>query len=88
METLRAAGVSHIFFARIRKILNSLELSRPDTGLASQNLGSKGVIGKIFKNKELAVRTKPRRILAARSPKISWGGFALTPIVCTLQNRG
>jgi RNA-directed DNA polymerase len=45
----RAAGVSHFFFARIRKILNSLELSRSNTGLASQNLGSKGVIGKIFK---------------------------------------
>jgi len=73
---------------RIRKILDSLGLRRRDTGLTSQNLGSKGVIGKIFKDKELAVRTEQRKISAARSPNISWEKFALTLIVCTLQNRG
>jgi hypothetical protein len=81
-------GYLTFFFARIHKILDSLELRRPDTRLASQNLGSKGVTGKILKNKELAERAETRRISAARSPKISWGKFALTLIVCTLQNRG
>jgi hypothetical protein len=51
-----------------------------------QNLGSKGVTGKIFKTKELAALAERRSISAARLPKISWGTFARTLTVCALQN--
>ena len=51
-----AGGIRAISFFRIsaRKILNSWKLWADDPPLAPQNPGSKGLTGKIFRNKELA----------------------------------
>jgi hypothetical protein len=52
-------GIRAISFFRIsvRKILNSWKLLVDDPLLRPQNLGSKGLTGKIFQNKELAAES-------------------------------
>jgi len=47
-----------IFFSTLGKILILLELRRGYLASSAQNLGSKGLTGKILRNKELAVETR------------------------------
>ena len=48
-----------IFFVAFRKILIPLRLLRGYLRLSGQNLGSKGLTGKILRNKELAAEAGP-----------------------------
>lgn len=75
----------NFFSVVIGNILDSLDLRRPSIGLIRQNLESKGVRGKIFKDKELAALEGRHKMAAALWSEIRWIEFVRTMTVCAFS---
>lgn len=75
----------NFFSVVIGNILDSLGLGGPGVGLICQNIGFKGVRGKIFKDKELAALEGRHKMAAALLSEVRWREFARTMTVCAFS---